>query len=96
VDRAELGECMRRAVTIDEPLRFVASSGSEEEVMFMIVVYRKTRLFGRPEWRWRAVARNGEVIANSTEGYVHRGDLDDILEELKLGFANAPVSEVIS
>lgn len=29
------------------------------------------------EWRWRSVASNGETIADSAEGYVHRGDCED-------------------
>lgn len=28
------------------------------------------------EWRWRLRARNGEVIATSGEGYVHRRDCE--------------------
>lgn len=62
--------------------------------MFKIEVYSKKRMFGRPQWRWRAVARNGEVVANSTEGYNNRGDLDDELEELRLSFATAEIVRV--
>lgn len=28
------------------------------------------------EWRWRAVAANGETVADSAEGYVRRADCE--------------------
>jgi uncharacterized protein YegP (UPF0339 family) len=28
------------------------------------------------EWRWRAIAGNQEVVADSSEGYVNRGDAE--------------------
>lgn len=31
---------------------------------------------GAGEFRWRAVAGNGEVVADSAEGYRHRGDCE--------------------
>lgn len=31
---------------------------------------------GAGEYRWRAVAGNGEVVADSAEGYRHRGDAE--------------------
>lgn len=29
------------------------------------------------EWRWKRVAANGEIVADSGEGYVHRQDCED-------------------
>ena len=28
------------------------------------------------EWRWKRVAANGEIVADSGEGYVHRQDCE--------------------
>ena len=43
-----------------------------------IQIYSDTR----DEWRWRLVASNGEIIADSAEGYNNLTDLDDMLDEL--------------
>jgi uncharacterized protein YegP (UPF0339 family) len=34
------------------------------------------------EWRWRARARNGEVIADSGEGYVSRSHAVEMAEDV--------------
>ncbi len=34
----------------------------------------------RKQWRWRAVAANGRVVAVSSEGYNNRADMDRGLE----------------
>lgn len=34
------------------------------------------------EWRWRAVAGNNEVVADSAEGYVHKNDCVDMAHQL--------------
>jgi uncharacterized protein YegP (UPF0339 family) len=38
------------------------------------------------EWRWRAIARNGEVVADSAEGYANR---DHAVEMAVAMFASA-------
>lgn len=94
IERGDLSATFDRAWPLDDEDRFPAMKRAEEKTMFVIEIYRRARLFGRPEWRWRARARNGEVLANSTEGYINRGDLDDELEELRLGFASAKIVSV--
>lgn len=37
----------------------------------------------RKQWRWRARAANGRVVANSGEGYNNRADLERALEVVK-------------
>lgn len=42
---------------------------------FRVKIYRRTPLFGRPQWRWRAVHDvNGETLA-SGEAYANKGDM---------------------
>jgi len=42
----------------------------------MTYIYYKD---AKGEWRWRLVAANGRIIADSVEGYKHEADcLDDI------------------
>ena len=31
------------------------------------------------DWRWRLVAANGNVVADSSEGYENRGDIEEII-----------------
>lgn len=37
------------------------------------------------EWRWRAVAGNNQIIGNSGEGYINKGDCVSIAQSLFLG-----------
>jgi len=49
---------------------------SDEERSTYVSVYRGED----GEWRWRRIARNGEIIA-SGEGYVRRADLLETVEK---------------
>jgi len=44
------------------------------------------------EWRWRYMAKNGEEIAKSSEGYKNKGDCTHGIDLVK-GSANDPVVE---
>lgn len=35
------------------------------------------------EWRWRAIAVNGNVVATSGEGYKNKGDCEAMVDQLK-------------
>jgi len=35
------------------------------------------------EWRWRFVAANGRVMADSGEGYERKGDAEEAIETIK-------------
>jgi len=48
------------------------------------------------EWRWRLVARNGETIADSAEGYRRKGACVRAVERLKAGIPDAKVVEVLA
>jgi len=43
------------------------------------------------EWRWRFVHRNGEILADSAEGYTSRADAHDGLDAVR---ALAPTARV--
>ena len=43
------------------------------------------------EWRWRFVHRNGEILADSSEGYTSRADAHDGLDAVR---ALAPTARV--
>ena len=49
---------------------------------------------GKGEWRWRAVARNNRVVADSGEGYASRGNVLRAIRAFKAGFATAKVVDV--
>lgn len=50
----------------------------------MIEIYEARRgLALRKQWRWRIVAKNGRIVANSGEGYNNRADLMRALEIVK-------------
>lgn len=36
--------------------------------------YRRKKMFGRSQWRWRVRASNGRILAQSSEGYNNQGD----------------------
>jgi len=49
----------------------------------------------RGEWRWRLKASNGEIIADSGEGYKNEADCLAAIELVK-GSGKAPVVEIKS
>jgi uncharacterized protein YegP (UPF0339 family) len=53
----------------------------------MTYVYYKD---SKGEWRWRLVASNGRIIADSGEGYKNEQDCLDDIDRVKKS-ANAPV-----
>lgn len=52
-------------------------------------LFRRLTLLG-PRWYWRAVARNGRIVAQS-EGYKNRGDAEDTIGLIQAEAALAPV-----
>lgn len=50
-----------------------------------VTFYKDNKL----QWRWRIVASNGRIVADSAEGYVNKGDakhgLKIVLEAIKSG-----------
>lgn len=36
----------------------------------------KRSIFRAPEWRWRAIHKNGNIMADSAEGYVNKADCE--------------------
>lgn len=52
-------------------------------------LFRRLTLFG-PRWYWRAVARNGRIVAQS-EGYRNRGDAEGTIAMIRHEAALAPI-----
>ncbi|SNR44865.1 Uncharacterized conserved protein YegP, UPF0339 family [Halorubrum vacuolatum] len=46
------------------------------------------------EWRWRLIHRNGNLIADSGEGYASKGGVEDAVERLKQYAADADILDV--
>ncbi|WP_438267404.1 HVO_2922 family protein [Halomarina litorea] len=46
------------------------------------------------EWRWRLVHRNGNILADSGEGYSRKADARTGLRSVKANAADARVEEV--
>lgn len=42
----------------------------------------------RSEWRWRLVAANGRIIADSAEGYTDRHNVAEAIARLQAAFTN--------
>lgn len=61
--------------------------------MMRFELYRKRRLVGRPQWRWRLVAGNGRIIAHSGEGYINKADALSAID-LVQGSAGVRIVEV--
>jgi uncharacterized protein YegP (UPF0339 family) len=40
----------------------------------------------RGEWRWRLVAANGRIVADSSEGYVDATNVRDAVEKITAAF----------
>ncbi len=49
---------------------------------------------GRQPWRWRLVARNGKIVADSAEGYASRGNLQKSAARLRQAFLFA-IPEIV-
>jgi uncharacterized protein len=45
------------------------------------------------EWRWNLKANNGEIIANSTEGYVHKTDARHAIDLIRNGAKDSLILE---
>lgn len=48
------------------------------------VPYRENPDLFSLEWRWRLRAKNGRIIADSGEGYVHRRDARRMIRKIQL------------
>ena len=46
------------------------------------------------EWRWRLIHRNGNLIADSGEGYASKGGVEDAVERLKTYAGDADILDV--
>jgi hypothetical protein len=46
------------------------------------------------EWRWRLVHRNGNVLADSGEGYARKAGARGGIESVKANAPDAPVEEL--
>lgn len=44
----------------------------------------------RHEWRWRLVAANGRIIADSAEGYTRKEDAHRALADILTAFQQGP------
>lgn len=48
------------------------------------------------EWRWRLVHRNGNIIADSGEGYASRQKCEQGLKSVKQNAPDAPIERIDS
>ncbi|MGY3264629.1 MULTISPECIES: DUF1508 domain-containing protein [unclassified Lysobacter] len=55
-------------------------------------IYSSNPLMQSFQWRWRLVADNGEIIADSSEGYVSKYDCEYAIGLVK---ATSPATPVI-
>ena len=56
-------------------------------------IYRSGTSILSQQWRWRLVAGNGEIIADSAEGYVSKFDCEYAIGLVKSTSAATPVAE---
>lgn len=56
-------------------------------------IYRSESSLPSQSWRWRLVASNGRVIADSSEGYADKDDCRHGIELVKGTSASTPVVE---
>lgn len=56
------------------------------------MTYRKYQDTNR-QWRWRLVAANGRIIANSGEGYYNETDCDSAIQLVKTSYSAPVVKE---
>lgn len=59
-----------------------------------IELYKTKSMFRRAEWKWRLRADNGEIICNSTEGYINRLDAENGINLARLAMPRARVVSV--
>lgn len=58
-----------------------------------IETFKKPRLLRRPEWRFRILANNGEIVAQS-EGYSRRIDCVETAHKLRANLGSAEICDV--
>lgn len=46
------------------------------------------------EWRWRLIHRNGNIMADSGEGYVRKTDARNAIETIREHVEDAEIEEV--
>lgn len=59
-------------------------------------IYRSGASLLSQQWRWRLVAGNGEIIADSAEGYVSRFDCEYAIGLVKSSTPTTPVVEAVA
>jgi uncharacterized protein YegP (UPF0339 family) len=52
-----------------------------------IIIFRDEK----NEWRWRLIAKNGRIVADSGEGYKRRAAILRTIERIRVGFGAAPL-----
>ena len=57
----------------------------------IVEIYSTKRPFMRRQWRWRAIANNGHIMATSGEGYNNRADMLDALDTVSHELRDAPL-----
>lgn len=60
--------------------------------MVRIVAYRGR---GQKNWRWRLVASNGKIVADSAEGYATKASLTKAVRRIQRGLNGAEFIEVL-
>jgi uncharacterized protein YegP (UPF0339 family) len=46
------------------------------------------------QWRWRLIHSNGNIVADSGEGYATKSKAKEGIEAVKIGAADADVAEI--
>lgn len=60
--------------------------------MAQIEVYSSKSLFRAEKWRWRLRTDNDNIIADSAEGYTHKGDCIAMASKVTRGdYKDAPI-----
>jgi uncharacterized protein YegP (UPF0339 family) len=49
----------------------------------------------RGEWRWRLVAKNGRIIADSSEGYTRQADCLEAVNRVADAFIDGHSTEIV-
>jgi uncharacterized protein YegP (UPF0339 family) len=71
--------------------RDTSRSGDHMKLEFytsQVVTRRRWKRTAKTEYRWRVVARNGEIIAASSEGFADRGNAEANYELVRDWFTN--------
>jgi uncharacterized protein YegP (UPF0339 family) len=50
----------------------------------------------RGEWRWRLVATNGRIIADSAEGYTREADCHEAIDRVAEAFIEGHATETLT